>query len=1371
MMRLVSARQPAANSPNSLDPSIQPKRAQAVFLRWLAGSALIGCLGLTGTAAHAAISLTSINVVADGSGTFDADNAAGHDMGANNGYVRAQDTISYQINYTASNTTTDTITLTAPAGVQFESASLAGSVCNGPSGGSLNPAKNILTCSRKPINTGTESFGVVLRPGAVANGANINLWGASASIPAATVLSPNTLVSAKPQTQIRTYPSGLTRVLDPSGSGTYGRRLQQNIYFGAQVPVGETTSTPDFFKGYEALKLPFNIQVTMPTGGQLISGSCTGGTGTTVTCAQSGLVVTLTVDKMTTDFQNPISAAAIPANFRQASAGSYIQLAVWAPENPNFPTDVRSNFDLIDSHFDATGLSGVDNVNGQPGFDNPSFTCGSTDWKGTVGAEACIRVVVDRTSPLKGSPSATGAVRDAGNYLYGDGHGFTQNREKLVPGQRFVAMNGVANLATSEQNMLNPSGCVAWDPQLLEMVTPASLYLISGNTLFYAPSHLTTTNILTASSGGVIEYSTQSFADDTARRTVNCGTPGVADPAWSATPPANPAQVTAIRYAYEAVGLAPNSTLGLGIPMRRSVSAASMALPAGAILPWFRQWRAPYPEPTSNGAWVQMPSAQTVATAVEGSPFMGSVQAAATALARHTVTISPSAIAPNNLATYTVTPLALGPEDASVNGLAKNVVVTITFPNTYLQPDPASLPPGASMTLANLGPDGIAGTSDDGAPATVTLAFGDLAAPGGTATALYQAHVTPGAPQSFKVLAAAVTPVGTYTGVSVVTSDSDNSFQNYTNIPNMAPTAVAQDRTEYPALQVSGVASFSVNKDVSSGAVANPGGPAAPPIVTAGEPFTYAINFANATSNATGVAAFVDVLPFNGDARGTTGLTSPLQLVSATAAMAATSQGAIGIEYTTDPAAEVQTAVRTAGNENAATGVTWVAYTGGAFPATVTALRFTTSSGLSPGYSGKLQITVRTTSPLTSTSQLVNDVYGRTNDSSPKVIQATSPATVLGQAAASLTGSVYDDANSNNVQEGAETGIAGLTVTVSCTQAGSCTAGETHTATTAADGSYSFAPGATVDGQANFVGLPSGTWTVSINPGAVWTGVGATAGTAGGAAVVRTISGVTLASGVTATGYLFAEHQTPGGVRVTKALTLPSGVSGPFSFDFTATCNGTSYQATLANYPTNTFVDIGGIPAGASCTVTEKQKPANPVGYTWETEVVAPTTSQAVPANGMAAFTVTNALKAVVANVQVSVTPVLPSGVTGPFKFDVTATCDKPTATSQFTGSVTASTAAPVDLTGLQTGSQCTVAVVLPTAPDGYEWQTPQITPANFVVPTTAGGAVATVNVKLVAKEAVAVTPVPVNTPMGLLLLSALLAWMASLVQARRTPR
>ena len=98
---------------------------------------------------------------------------------------------------------------------------------------------------------------------------------------------------------------------------------------------------------------------------------------------------------------------------------------------------------------------------------------------------------------------------------------------------------------------------------------------------------------------------------------------------------------------------------------------------------------------------------------------------------RHTSRIARSMKSELSEPSVSETPRTVGAVGTGVDGVSRNVEITIDFPNTYIQPVASSiaaaLPPGATYTLtaANLGADGLPGTGDAGeAPAKLVLHLG-----------------------------------------------------------------------------------------------------------------------------------------------------------------------------------------------------------------------------------------------------------------------------------------------------------------------------------------------------------------------------------------------------------------------------------------------------------------------------------------------------------------------------------------------------------------------------------------------------------------------------------------------------------------------
>jgi sarcosine oxidase gamma subunit len=110
---------------------------------------------------------------------------------------------------------------------------------------------------------------------------------------------------------------------------------------------------------------------------------------------------------------------------------------------------------------------------------------------------------------------------------------------------------------------------------------------------------------------------------------------------------------------------------------------------------------------------------------------------------------------------------------------------------------------------------------------------------------------------------------------------------------------------------------------------------------------------------------------------------------------------------------------------------------------------------------------------------------------------------------ASLSGEVYIDANSNDVLDSGDTGLSGVTVTLSGTN--NLGQAVSTTTTTASNGTYSF------------TGLRPGSYTITETQPAGYTAETSNAGTLGGTVSVGAVSTVAVLSGNAGTSYNFGE--------------------------------------------------------------------------------------------------------------------------------------------------------------------------------------------------------------------------------------------------------
>lgn len=1266
----------------------------------------------------AVTTIDSMTVISDGAAPFTTGTTNGNDTSANNGVIRSNDEVVYDISYSTNNTDEVSFTAVLPATMVWDSSAMASTVCNGSAGGTLSADRATLTCSRIPIGA-SESFQLKAWVISAANGDSVS---ASISSGSASNNSASLTVSATPKTGLRLYADSFSRT---QRGGVWGYQYRHAISVGAKLPAAPN----DNFKGFEAVRdIAFDLEVQP---GAIVISS---GSHISYTQASPGDPIAVQIANPS-HYHNLFNAEQIaghdsPWRGIPVSSSSVRSITIWVPEeypsgsgSYNFPPLATSYLTTQMTDYSITGMSGVVSDYDEPAYTDPTYSCPAS---GTmiISQVACVRYLVDRTDPVRVSPAYGSTVYSSGIYLYGDNHGYAQGYEKVVPGQTFHAMLGMYNSAVAEAADPEVRNCVTWDPELLELVDVANLKYATA-TNFYHRNHLAWPNLPATPGRVVLEYSAQPYADDNARRNVDCGVAGDGDTDWTNDYASlDSTQISSVRYLYRGVsneGLEPERTVGLDLPMKRTTTVTSLALATEDPLPVFRQYYA-------EGVTVNSGFNPAIHTSARTGTY---VQATAN-LSRHSLT-TPASSAPGSSFAVSVTPIVIGAAEAGVNSTAENVQITLDFPNTYLQPIESSiaaaLPPGATyvLTPADLGADNIAGTADDGNPAQVIISLGDLAAPGGAVgPSPYQGHATTYSEISFMVQADYKTTVGNYEVVSTITSDTDPTITTTNTSPNSY--SPAGDNQQTSVVAITGVAALEVNKSLLSGGTTD--ATTSTTYITAGEPFTYQITFGNGSADTKGVITLVDVLPFDGDSRGTTGL-GDLEIVSVTAEMANLSQGTVAIQYTTDASSAVEAAVQTAGNEDGATGISWTTYSSGSFPSDVTALRFISSELLS-GFSGSADITLRSMTALTNATELFNDIYGETGTPDFLTFDGIGLVSLYGQPAGTLNGTIFDDTSADSIQDPGEAGIAGITVTVTCTQGPNCTVGDAHTAETDTNGDYSFAPGATVDGQPNFIGLMSGQWEISIPSATGWLEVSSVVGTITdsfsntvstglGSAAVRSIAGVTLSKGGSAVDYNFARSSTK--LTVTKSVDLSATTAvssadidaAAYDFTFEASCTDnasvtTTHSAVLTAYSsTNTEVDIIGVPTDSTCTVSETALPAAPTDHIWDTPVVAPATVS-VLSTGLSTATVTNKLiRTGYINFNPSVS--LPAGVTNTFDFTFIATCDLPTAgtTHQATFSYPGQVGSLVTVSGVHIDSSCTIDAALPGAPAGFAWDAPVI--------------------------------------------------------------
>ena len=172
-------------------------------------------------------------------------------------------------------------------------------------------------------------------------------------------------------------------------------------------------------------------------------------------------------------------------------------------------------------------------------------------------------------------------------------------------------------------------------------------------------------------------------------------------------------------------------------------------------------------------------------------------------------------------------------------------------------------------------------------------------------------------------------------------------------------------------------------------------------------------------------------------------------------------------------------------------------------------------------------------------------------------------------ATASLSGTVFVDANANGVHDSGESALAGVIITLR----GVDTQGNaipSQTTTTASDGSYSFA------------NLPAGTYSISEAQPAKISDGSAIVGNLGGSAGTNLISGVSVPTAAAGSGYDFSEKGLANGV-VSQRLFLASAPSAQQTFNNTVAKYGTTAPVVTSIVKSDAQATSGGT---ATYTVT-----------------------------------------------------------------------------------------------------------------------------------------------------------------------------------------
>ncbi len=942
----------------------RPRRRTGWWLAVAGILSVVAGLSVAAPAAAAAGTVSTITLVttSDGTAPFDADNAPGNDSGPNNGIVRTSDFVSYQWQYGVSVAGDLTFVQTLPATMAWDASSTVLCV---EGAAAISADRHTLTCTIAGAATGAGAYSVRAKVLGAADGANLSTSVTSGSVASNTV---SVTASAVTRANVAVYP--VTASASPgmgANAGVPGFLAIMGVDMFMPIDPGKGV------RGLQSLASPITYRVDLPAtpaGLELFSCAATqasaispgpsgGGNNAvidsgTLNCAQPGgpgtpVTATLTGANSTVD-TFPTQNKGGGALAPDRAYFAVGSVAIWAPET-SFPIGGLTAWTQQLAGFDPNGVDGSSNYGAgfAPGQD-PGAACVTTP------VANCASFSVNRIQIA----SVVGAMVSPGTYAPGQSvstaplpgsSGSTAGDAPLYPAQRYN-LGSIAITGGGNSPLADFAQCTVWYPGLQQIE--------SGRVAFGELN-----SVVQPTADYTIEYGNAVYADDDARRAATgaCGTAGDGASGWfgSVAAAGGPTAVSAVRLRW-LNPITASTNARLWVPMTR----AATALPSGSPVPMFTSRSgdglpvvaSPYNPATNSGAG-------------------GTRGLAWGAQVRNTVTWDAAGGEPGAPRTITVTPTVTNPFDPGSAAVASAVVVQVSLPNPCVAYQQGSATPApVVVTPPDLGPDGIACTADDGAGAVLQFALGDLTAG------------TPVPPIVFTVNLDPTTPVpSTQVVTSIVSSPSDG--------------ARAVDRTATASLVVNALASFDITKTASA-AFAAPG-----------IPFTYTIGWANRLPVTAGMASFVDVLPFNGDTRGTTGL-GRLDLLSVTPRDATTT-----VQYTTDQATAVETAI--AGDPSGSTGITW---TSSAPASGATALRFLTGE-LVPGSVGSIDVRV-VPDALSRTGEVVNDISGTTSGLGLPVQGAAKVA--LPSEAAELSGNAYHDLDFSFSRTAGDVGLPGLTV-------------------------------------------------------------------------------------------------------------------------------------------------------------------------------------------------------------------------------------------------------------------------------------------------------------------------------------------------------
>ena len=1033
--------------------------AAAAVLLGLAGPAsnMPVAQAADGVISSAYLSVTADGEFAAGDNSWNGTAAPGKDTGTTkddalqNNVVRSNDYITYAIDANIATAGDVTFVFTAPTGLVWD-ASVTQS-CK-PGGGTFSSDGQTFTCVRT-MDSGQGTFYLKARVVGLGNGA---------MVPTVTMKAGNLAQT----TATVPYGSGKVTV---SAVGKADVALEWSSIFASSIRsnVGGLLSSFSIFlfdpvdpvsgmKGVEPLASEFTFQLKLPAGltGAVITGCVPGagfttgiadnqltdpGTWTCVLDATDPSTINFTVENADSTLSRyPIKRDNVPMD-NSWGIFSAVNLKIWFPLNDNghtnFPTGITSGpygFQVItfDPPTKGDGTAQGQGSNYGTGYapnQQPGASCVSSSSYSILASNSGVtsnnptNCVSSTVSLAVERPSISVRIGTlSGDTLPDEGSTFYTNNGLVLPGGKYLVgatVNGPTKLVNP--TLSNASGCFTYDNTLQQLDSSPIMYNTSQASLKYLYA--------ISSSIATVEYASIPFINDSQRKSFDCGVAGGSSDTFGGSPviwsltPTDVAAVTAIRWTWvdpiQAGGMVPSMVLPMTRPTTPLPSGAATATDAAStgkvIIPIFFTtqytateyasifaWRASAYNPVANSSDSSGQNASA-----SGGRVLANDAEVQVALSWADVVNAAGMNKPGTTHEITVTP-SLMPDDGS--GLAKDVTIQVQLPNacvTY-QPGSASQTGNSQFDLGSSPAVPDCDGANPGPGQLLTFSLGDLTADNANKPVTFSVTIDPS--YKYNLPGDLVATATSYT-------DSDLRTATSCNIPASGNTCTAI-RTGQGSLPIAYSTDFTVTKTASAAKV------------LPGSQFTYSISWANhlPDNKSAGTGLFVDVLPFNEDGRGTTGL-GGLRVDDITVRSSSThnNPGDITFQYTCEDAMTVMAKVAADPSGNSVT--TWQSTNCQTATTFVSAVRFVTVE-LENGSVDIIDMKV-TPASLSATGVIVNTVYGKTSLITEPLRDVALNELVSG--VGSLAGNVFNDLNynwTNDLAAGDDSPAAGSTVSI-----------------------------------------------------------------------------------------------------------------------------------------------------------------------------------------------------------------------------------------------------------------------------------------------------------------------------------------------------